>query len=252
MKSWTLIQIVALLTITLLVGPACCTTKPTINYKPLPPPITQPTIPTAVPLNRAHLSTVTLIKRYDGVGCAGVIVQNKKGRRLFVLTAAHCMAKMIKISPEITVGSVKRGWKVQTELVAIDVIQDLALLRSKRPMDRDGVFVELAPSEPAVASLVYVIGNPDKIEHNIALGILSNSFMVGQQHMYRTDAAVWYGNSGGGLFNIKGQLIGIVVELEPSPGACVITGGGRATALPAVRKFLEKYLAKTQAAKRRQ
>ena len=72
-----------------------------------------------------------------------------------------------------------------------------------------------------VGETVYAIGNPDDKGISVTQGVVSvdaeyiNASLADGKHIasfleIRTDAAVNHGNSGGGLFNAQGELVGIV------------------------------------------
>ncbi len=99
------------------------------------------------------------------------------------------------------------------ELVGTDVRTDLAVLKINGA-NLSAVTVrgtELVLAEPVIA-----IGNPlGVLSNTVSEGILScltRTIVVGGQPMslIQTDAAVNHGNSGGGLFDSNGSLIGIV------------------------------------------
>lgn len=244
MSQWyrNLLQSLLLCLLAVVLLPACCSTN-TLKYQALPPSTATSKPELLNPIYRAHRSTISMI--HKGVaGCAAVVIRNKKDQQLLVLTAEHCITGLQKYRKDkaapFWVGSLSGNWKVPTQLIDISSRHDLALLRSTTLMKRDGVFAELATEEPARGSTVYAIGNPNKKEHNISRGVLSNSFVKNNNHVYRTDADLWFGSSGGGLFNAKGQLIGITISVEPAPGRCIVQGGGNATSLPEIRRFLKR------------
>ena len=76
--------------------------------------------------------------------------------------------------------------------------------------------------EPAIGSSIIAVGNPLNWEMSVTSGIISmqteyiemeNWWNPGTHQEYRvmrTDTAINSGNSGGGLFNMRGELVGIV------------------------------------------
>lgn len=98
------------------------------------------------------------------------------------------------------------------ELVLADPHRDIALLRidnrklKLRPL-------RLGESKNIVAAEdVVVIGNPGGLDYTITKGIVSNRkrVMPNGCNYLQTDAAVNPGNSGGPLFNLRGEVIGMV------------------------------------------
>jgi S1-C subfamily serine protease len=56
---------------------------------------------------------------------------------------------------------------------------------------------------------VYAIGSPFGLDGSISDGIVSSVRLINGTHLIQTTAPISHGNSGGGLFNSKGKLIGI-------------------------------------------
>jgi S1-C subfamily serine protease len=110
----------------------------------------------------------------------------------------------------------------QAERVSIDREHDLALLRIAVP--------NLIPAPLGDATRVVqgedvvVIGNPQGLSHTVSNGILtgfeivregffsedSDVFLADGTRLFQTDAATSQGNSGGGMFNDRAELIGIM------------------------------------------
>ncbi len=104
------------------------------------------------------------------------------------------------------------------ELILIDPTHDLAFLKVDfrryhflpLPLARAK---DVLPGEDTV-----VIGNPGAgsriLDHTITKGIVSNRDRVfdGNVHFIQTDAAVNPGNSGGPMFNMRGQVVGVVTR----------------------------------------
>lgn len=119
------------------------------------------------------------------------------------------------------------------EIVGRDTKTDLALLRvePKKPLTA----VAFGNSEDAqVGDWVMAIGNPFGLGGSVTVGIISAKKRDIQQGPFdeylQTDAAINKGNSGGPLFNMDGQVIGVNTAIySPNP-----TGGsvGVGFALP--------------------
>lgn len=106
------------------------------------------------------------------------------------------------------------GTEYAANLVGADPYTDLAVIKieaSGLPAATLGISASVTVGEP-----VYAIGNPlGVLTSSVSQGIISGldrSITVESHSMslMQTDAAVNPGNSGGGLFNAKGELIGIV------------------------------------------
>jgi len=105
----------------------------------------------------------------------------------------------------------------RVEVVGMDPATDIALLRVIKP-DRDFEHLALGDSAAVrVGQWVMAAGNPLEMEHSVTVGVVSakgralglsaesNSF----ENFLQTDAAINFGNSGGPLVDLHGNVIGI-------------------------------------------
>lgn len=102
-----------------------------------------------------------------------------------------------------------RVYKV-SGLLAVDEEGDLVLMRVDMPTDRPRSS-ELARSLPEEGETVFVIGNPLKLEGSVSDGIVSAVREVpGVGKIIQTTAPISHGNSGSPIFNLKGQVVGVI------------------------------------------
>ena len=95
-------------------------------------------------------------------------------------------------------------------LLAVDEEGDLAVLRLNMSLDRPRSS-ELAVSLPEEGETVFVIGNPLKLEGSVSNGIVSAVREVpGVGKIIQTTAPISHGNSGSPVFNLKGQVVGVI------------------------------------------
>lgn len=115
------------------------------------------------------------------------------------------------------------GTQLVAELVGKDPKTDLAVLRVKP--EKPLVFVNLGDSDISrVGDWVLAIGNPFGFGRTVTLGIISaigRDINSGPYDNYiQTDASINKGNSGGPLFNMDGQVVGInTAIISPSGGS---------------------------------
>ncbi len=84
--------------------------------------------------------------------------------------------------------------------------------------------VQLRPSAKVqVGEVVYAIGNPKGTERSMSKGIISNRHPVQGGVWLQTDAAIYFGSSGGGLFDEEGNLIGITTKMGGNFGFALPT-----------------------------
>lgn len=114
------------------------------------------------------------------------------------------------------------GLELEAELVGTDPATDIALL--KVDYDEDLPFVAFGDAEAArVGDWVLAVGNPLGQGFSVSAGIISarGRALQGNYDDYiQTDAAINRGNSGGPLFNMDGEVIGVnTAILSPTGGS---------------------------------
>ena len=141
------------------------------------------------------------------IDAAGIIVTNN-----------HVIADAV----EITVG-LSDGTRLSADVIGRDPKTDIALLRIKprRPL----IAVGFGDSDTAkVGDWVLAIGNPFGLGGSVTAGIISARNRELAAEIYddfiQTDAAINRGNSGGPLFDMDGQVIGLnAAIISPSGGS---------------------------------
>lgn len=94
--------------------------------------------------------------------------------------------------------------------LAVDEEGDLALLSVEMPADRPRAS-ELASVLPDEGEQIVVIGNPLKLEGSVTDGIVSAVREVPNVgKIIQITAPISHGNSGSPVFNMKGQVVGVV------------------------------------------
>lgn len=104
------------------------------------------------------------------------------------------------------------GTEYPARIVGRDSKEDLAVLQVKA--DRPLPSVPLGHSDEArIGDWVLAIGNPFGLSGTVTAGIISSRKRNVEHGLYddfiQTDAAINHGNSGGPLFNLRGEVIGI-------------------------------------------
>lgn len=133
----------------------------------------------------------------------------------YILTNAH----VIKDASKIVVQFNDRR-QMEAELVGKDPTIDIALLK----VDGEGLpAAEIGdPSRLAVGEWVVAIGAPFGFENSVTAGIVSAKSRSLPNDTYvpfiQTDAAVNPGNSGGPLFNMDGEVVGINAQIFSKSG----------------------------------
>jgi serine protease Do len=136
----------------------------------------------------------------------------------FVVTNNH----VIEGADEVSV-TLQDGTTLKADIVGRDESGDLALLKVKS--DKPLPTVDFGDSSQSrVGDWVLAIGNPFGLGGTVTAGIVSARGRDIHQGQYddfiQTDAAINRGNSGGPLFNMDGQVIGINTAIfSPSGGS---------------------------------
>ncbi|EHP41951.1 serine protease [Cupriavidus basilensis OR16] len=124
----------------------------------------------------------------------------------YILTNAHVVAHGSQVSVKLTD---RREFKAR--LIGLDAVADVALLK----IDATGLpTVRIGDAASVeVGSWALAIGSPYGFANSVSAGIVSAKGRVlpGAEYMpfLQTDVPVNPGNSGGPLFNLKGEVIGI-------------------------------------------
>jgi serine protease Do len=132
-----------------------------------------------------------------------------------VLTNAHVIDGADEVTVKLTD---KREFKAK--VIGVDKLTDVAVLRidaDHLPVVRFG-----DPAKTRVGEWVLAIGSPFGFDNSVTAGIVSAKARSlpddGYVPFIQTDAAVNPGNSGGPLFNLNGEVIGINSQIYSRSG----------------------------------
>lgn len=119
------------------------------------------------------------------------------------------------------------GRTLRAELIGTDEATDVAVLKVEQ--EDPFPYVEFADSESAqVGDWVMAIGNPFGFGGSVSVGIVSarnRDINSGNYDNYiQTDAAINSGNSGGPLFNLNGEVLGVNTAIITPTGGSVGLG----------------------------
>ncbi len=119
--------------------------------------------------------------------------------------------------------------EIEAELIGTDPLTDIAVLKLKPEKPREFAFATFGDSGALrVGDSILAMGSPMALSQSVTLGIISNTEMIlprfwGGAGAFRLDgedvgslvrwighdAAIYGGNSGGPLVNLRGQIVGI-------------------------------------------
>jgi len=158
---------------------------------------------------KLYAPAVVLVKTAAGLGSGFFI--NQQG---YLITNFHVIAgeKHIAVTQFLLEGKVlRRVVHKDVEIVATAPFHDLVVLRIKE-FDTEITPVFFEPEENlSIGETVFAIGNPLGLERTVTEGVLSQTHRNFGGILYlQVDAPVNPGNSGGPLFNARGQVVGII------------------------------------------
>jgi serine protease Do len=137
----------------------------------------------------------------------------------------------------------QNGQRFQATVVGRDPATDIAVLRvqTRTPLP----YVNMGDSDDArVGDIVLAIGNPFGLGGSLSVGVVSarnRNIDAGRYDDFiQTDAAINRGNSGGPLFNMNGEVIGVNTAIVSPTGASV--GVGFATPTSIVRPVVDQLV----------
>lgn len=141
----------------------------------------------------------------EGAG-SGVVISEDG----FIITNNHVISNTQSITVRLS-----DGREFDAHLIAADARTDIAIIRISAQGLTPAVFGD--SDELVVGQSALAVGNPlGELGGTVTSGIISaldrDIVLEGEiMTLLQTDAAVNPGNSGGGLFNLHGELIGVVV-----------------------------------------
>ena len=152
----------------------------------------------------------------QGGGLGSGVLIDKEG---LIFTAAHVVQSAEKIMVKTYDDQL-----VEAEVISSNPSADVALIKLMTPVKNIPV-AKLGDSEKTeIGEQVLVIGAPYGLEHSLSIGYISGRQNRGvvfggtQMEFFQTDAAINQGNSGGPMFNKKGEVIGIVSSILSQSG----------------------------------
>src|SRR5262245_18822901 len=145
--------------------------------------------------------------RFNEIG-SGVLI-SADGR---VMTAAHVVHAMDEINVELASGET-----VPARVVASEPAADLSLMKLER-VPPSAKPAPLANSDAVrIGDQVIVVGAPYGLAHSMTVGWISARWGPNTVYkemplaeFFQTDAVINQGNSGGPMFNMAGEVVGIV------------------------------------------
>ena len=153
-----------------------------------------------------------MVKNAAGRGSGFLII-----REGHLITNYHVVEGSTRLQVELF-RRTKEGYEKhelkRVRILALHPLRDLALLQldaEELPAGFPAPVVLNERDDLRVGDLVFAVGNPLGLERSVTQGIVSSvTRRMGNLRMIQTDAAVNPGNSGGPLFNARGEVVGVV------------------------------------------
>ncbi len=155
------------------------------------------------------------------VTSSGVIVEMTPAKKLRIVFAYHSSENIKPVnnikSTFLRVYLDDGPHNVLGIVLYDDPESDLALLETVSPWNGPDLSISLAPTPPKRGDPIFVIGAPNHVEQTIRHGVLSTEIPCASREKetcWMTDAPIYFGNSGGGVYDDTGYLIGIALFLN--------------------------------------
>ena len=143
-------------------------------------------------------------------GGTGMII-SKDG---YILTNNHLVEDAVSITVRLA-----NDDEYQAEVIGTDKVTDVALIKLKKAKLKDDQVALLGDSDKLkIGDWAIAIGSPFGLDWTVTVGVISAKGRGGLniagggpdvQYFIQTDASINFGNSGGPLVNIRGEVIGI-------------------------------------------
>jgi S1-C subfamily serine protease len=141
------------------------------------------------------------------------------------------------------------GSTAEADVIGQDPGNDIALIKTESGLDalRPAKLGDSASVE--IGSVVAAVGNPFGLDGTFTTGVISGldrtltSSSNGRpiRGLLQTDTAVNPGNSGGALFNLQGEVIGINTAIE-NPGGTGFVGVAYAVPINTPKRFMQQLV----------
>jgi serine protease Do len=151
----------------------------------------------------------------EGLG-SGVLISEEGD----IWTAAH-----VVLTAEEVVVKFQSGEKVPAKVITTNATADVALIRLLWMPKSYSVAKVTESSTVNTGDKIFIVGAPFGLERSLSVGYISGRLSekkgtstFSKSEYFQTDAAINHGNSGGPMFNLKGDVIGIVSSILSQSG----------------------------------
>ncbi len=163
-----------------------------------------------------NLETAGITKKMvtsQGLG-SGFMISNKH-----IVTAAH----VVDVAEKLTVQFLD-GEKIPAKVLSTNKTTDVALIELIWDK-KNATLVNFGnSSELKIGERIFIVGAPFGLGHSLSSGYVSGFKISNGNNIFtksefiQTDAAINTGNSGGPMFNLKGEVVGVVSKILTKSG----------------------------------
>jgi S1-C subfamily serine protease len=161
-------------------------------------------------------------------------VLRNDGKDAVILTAAHCTKRFQTKLPDGTettlpipvTADLGKEAACPGTLGGISLARDLAIITVEK-CALPTVVAQLATAPPKLGDVAYAVGHPAAANYILTKGIISRpATMFGNTRYMLVSAPIIFGNSGGPVFNTRGEVIGVntnvgVVKVRLGDGSTI-------------------------------
>lgn len=151
-----------------------------------------------------------------GLGSGVLVGENA----IYILTAAHVVGNAERIMVEFYDGE-----DIPARVERISRLADVSLIKLDHPPKEPHVATIGNSDETRIGEEVFIIGAPMGLTYSLSRGVISGRHSEERMtrdgnilEFFQTDAAINTGNSGGPMFNYRGEVIGIVSSILTRSG----------------------------------
>ena len=164
---------------------------------------------------------VIMISSEGRPNCGGTVI--KYHEHTLVVTANHCLDDFA-LPGDIQI--VEDGThRFNTEIIISNIHKDIAILRVIHQWDAVGLRSTYpASNEPKIGDKILISGFTAGMKDLVTQGYIGKLLEpMGELYAPKMvlDIRIWYGSSGGGVYNTNGRLIGVVSMIINGPGFCL-------------------------------
>lgn len=165
----------------------------------------------------------------------GFVLQLPNGTERLLVTNYHVVSEAVLFPEKYQLEALsQQQQKVALKVLAVDVINDLALLQSSDPALTAGISFQMASQKPAQGATIYSLGNP----HDLGMILVPGTYNGLQKYSYypriHFTGSINSGMSGGPTVNADGHVVGVNVASGGNQLSFLVPGD-------ALHKLVQRY-----------